>query len=630
MQFFYLKNAYDGYLYVATDKKYNGQLCVSSESDQENFSRLIGFCLYEHPSLLFLCAEKENTLLRLSDRAFVSTAFPVGIEGGIFAHTISLYDLQDHSWLSIPPIGVSGFVEKQEVNRVYLCGLARQKVDWEAIKLQDINVGDVPFFIQKLASCYEQLFSSQPNIDSIKKVMNAPYDNDIKRNVINAFYPLMGVKELDEIVNQLRHSPDFKRQFLETFGDDFWIQHALSPLLSWETDKHNRSIIVCDQKYDHLDQYFKEREFSSITHAINCSYRRTITPKKKACVVTTIRNEGISILEWIAWYKKLGFEHFFIFSNNNDDGSDELLRSLAEAGEITWLQNEMGEGVRPQAKVCKYAFSALPEVLDYEWCLVLDIDEFLSINRDLFQNIKDLLRWIERNNVDAVGFNWQYTSSSKIHDLKQLVTQRVKYFVSSNTIGAANCLIKSMSKPRYMISAADHCAIWSHKYHAVYRLIQGDIHRYAHNQGGYTDDPIWADYNHRGVANVIHYHYKSASEFLLRLYRGNALDAFSEKNISLEMFNDNLIETFVRQHMQTDEPISENFLYTQYELHEIIEELLKLPNVRKAYYNILRITELRVNQMMGFMYQHKGSLGDKALKLLEYAEEDKIYTQDPT
>lgn len=47
-----------------------------------------------------------------------------------------------------------------------------------------------------------------------------------------------------------------------------------------------------------------------------------ITPTKKAAVVVAMRDDGVSILEWIAHYRALGFEGIFIYSNDNNDGSD--------------------------------------------------------------------------------------------------------------------------------------------------------------------------------------------------------------------------------------------------------------------------------------------------------------------
>ena len=47
-----------------------------------------------------------------------------------------------------------------------------------------------------------------------------------------------------------------------------------------------------------------------------------------------MRNEGVYALEWLAYHQSLGIDEFFIYSNNNDEGSDALLKRLSGAGVI--------------------------------------------------------------------------------------------------------------------------------------------------------------------------------------------------------------------------------------------------------------------------------------------------------
>ena len=42
-------------------------------------------------------------------------------------------------------------------------------------------------------------------------------------------------------------------------------------------------------------------------------------------------SSGSRIIDW------LEFEAFYLYSNDNDDGSDALLSALADAGVITWI-----------------------------------------------------------------------------------------------------------------------------------------------------------------------------------------------------------------------------------------------------------------------------------------------------
>ena len=38
-----------------------------------------------------------------------------------------------------------------------------------------------------------------------------------------------------------------------------------------------------------------------------------------------MRDEGLVILEWVAHYRALGFDTIVVYTNDNTDGSDDLL-----------------------------------------------------------------------------------------------------------------------------------------------------------------------------------------------------------------------------------------------------------------------------------------------------------------
>ncbi|WP_322894280.1 MULTISPECIES: glycosyltransferase family 2 protein [unclassified Yoonia] len=99
-------------------------------------------------------------------------------------------------------------------------------------------------------------------------------------------------------------------------------------------------------------------------------------------IITCMKNEGPFILEWVAHHLSIGFDHFLVFTNDCDDGTDAVLDCLAEAGIVTRMDNpyqQMGEGFNPQKGALKYAES-LDLVREAEWILVSDVDEFVNIH----------------------------------------------------------------------------------------------------------------------------------------------------------------------------------------------------------------------------------------------------------
>ena len=87
----------------------------------------------------------------------------------------------------------------------------------------------------------------------------------------------------------------------------------------------------------------------------------------KITAVTTQKNEGAFLLEWIAYHKIIGFTDIVILSNDCEDVSDEMLDRLPKSGEIIHLRNDGPYDDRG------IQFVAMKEA---DWIMHLDIDEF--------------------------------------------------------------------------------------------------------------------------------------------------------------------------------------------------------------------------------------------------------------
>lgn len=136
--------------------------------------------------------------------------------------------------------------------------------------------------------------------------------------------------------------------------------------------------------------------------------RRQVMPIKTCALLATARDEGLYLLEWIAHHRAVGVEHIFIYTNNNTDGSDGLLRVLHDAGIVTWFDNTPGDGagLNMQRKAYAHAFSVMPQLLDYEWTLVLDLDEMFLPAPIWNNDIKPILRAGSAMNADTIAFPW--------------------------------------------------------------------------------------------------------------------------------------------------------------------------------------------------------------------------------
>lgn len=97
-------------------------------------------------------------------------------------------------------------------------------------------------------------------------------------------------------------------------------------------------------------------------------------------VVCSVRNEGPFLVEWVSWYRRLGFDDIVVVTNDCTDRSPQLLDALHHAGWITHLRHDPD----PQQSICAQKLAAaksLPQVHDADWLLVCDVDEFLTIHQ---------------------------------------------------------------------------------------------------------------------------------------------------------------------------------------------------------------------------------------------------------
>jgi hypothetical protein len=95
-------------------------------------------------------------------------------------------------------------------------------------------------------------------------------------------------------------------------------------------------------------------------------------------LVSCMRNEGIHILEWLAYHRVTGFGPVVICTNDCTDGSDRLLDILATQGAVDHLPNPVPDGAPPQAVGILRAMAHLADS-PAEWLAHLDADEFLNI-----------------------------------------------------------------------------------------------------------------------------------------------------------------------------------------------------------------------------------------------------------
>ena len=104
------------------------------------------------------------------------------------------------------------------------------------------------------------------------------------------------------------------------------------------------------------------------------------TQAGRTCIVTTMKNEGPFILEWIAYHRAIGVDDFLVYTNDCTDGTDQMLDLLQKRGIVQHRANpwQRSGDIKPQHAALKAA-EAEPVVQQSGWTVCMDVDEFITV-----------------------------------------------------------------------------------------------------------------------------------------------------------------------------------------------------------------------------------------------------------
>lgn len=137
------------------------------------------------------------------------------------------------------------------------------------------------------------------------------------------------------------------------------------------------------------------------------------TAAPKVTVVTTMKDEGAYILDWVAHYRALGATDIVVFTNDCSDPTDMILRNLNRLGEVHHRFNRvMRRGPHKSALMWG---EHEPVVRDADWIFVADVDEFLQINvgDGTFKALIDAFP-----GVDAISLVWRIFGNNGVQGIE--------------------------------------------------------------------------------------------------------------------------------------------------------------------------------------------------------------------
>jgi len=141
--------------------------------------------------------------------------------------------------------------------------------------------------------------------------------------------------------------------------------------------------------------------------------------REQTVIVTTMKNEGPFILEWIAYHQAIGCSGFLVYTNDCTDGTDDMFDLLQSKGIVEHRDNPFREmKLKPQHAALQAAEDE-KIIRNADWVICMDVDEFLNIKtgggtlQDLYEAVGDAnmisCTWRLFGNSDLHEFNDEYT-----------------------------------------------------------------------------------------------------------------------------------------------------------------------------------------------------------------------------
>jgi hypothetical protein len=262
---------------------------------------------------------------------------------------------------------------------------------------------------------------------------------------------------------------------------------------------------------------------------VNDAIRLCLAKEVRSCVVATARNEGVYLLEWIAYQRLLGFERIILYTNNNTDGSLDLLQELHRTGVITLIESDVSPGADAQMKAYRHAARLLPNAISAEWCAFFDIDEFIVLNGDRFGKLDDYLNWAARKGGDAIALTWSLAeTTTDVQDWINLpVLQRL-----TRTSPTQVPLIKCFSRPELIDASGPHYPVASNG--LAMRMSNGDGKRHLWEiRSDMAVDPTRAVRAAKDSCHLYHFELRTLPEMIWKYSRNRGNYALQEEDLQM-------------------------------------------------------------------------------------------------
>jgi hypothetical protein len=242
----------------------------------------------------------------------------------------------------------------------------------------------------------------------------------------------------------------------------------------------------------------------------NLKIESNSTSKKNYASVCAIYKNEPDIKEWIEYHKLIGFEKFYLYDNESDDNSKDIIQPYIDDGTVIYhyIQGKCVQLDAYRDAVARYKNNT-------EWLAIIDLDEYICpvINN----NIKDILQLYKH--YPAIGINWVMFDSNNYQKRPDKLVIEAYSRVLKNYQSNINHHIKTILRPKEVKYITNpHYAFYKHNKTALdenFNII-GNALNYNNDSNAFTA------YNSVNYIRINHYHTKSLEDYQRKIKIGFA------------------------------------------------------------------------------------------------------------
>lgn len=244
----------------------------------------------------------------------------------------------------------------------------------------------------------------------------------------------------------------------------------------------------------------------------------------KTAIALYVRNEASDIAGWLAYHFAIGINTIFVFDDQSNDGTYEIIKSAANVFDVRYFRTDRDtitdHDVRHR-KSLEYACTLAKG--EFDWIGFLDADEYFYYEDETIEEFFSRL-----HNFEGIAINWCiYGSSGRVVKPRMPTVDAFRYRSKENF--SENVLVKSFIRPDKF---GDH-------YHGPHRFFGVADDKYADPNGEIIR---WDASTNKNVswknARIMHFVCRSMEHYVERIKRRLGVD-LSDSMAYWDLFNRN-------------------------------------------------------------------------------------------